>query len=260
MSERISPGQYVRVMFEGGKSSIQRAGKDSIHTHHGYVRLDEGLSFGDIAATNVGRKIALLKPVLSDLLRVMSRRTQILYPKELGYIVLSLGLEPGLKVLDAGTGSGASAALMANFVRPGGRVLSLDIKRESLDICAENLRWLGLGDVVELRLADVSAGIEEKEVFDAAVMDLPSPWEAVQSYYDALKPSARVVAVVPTYNQLEKVVDSFENSGFVVMETLDIMTQGIRVKRGAVRPMQFARSHNAFLVVAAKTVAKSHNR
>jgi tRNA A58 N-methylase Trm61 len=87
-------------------------------------------------------------------------------------------------------------------------------------------------------------------------MDLPSPWEAVQSYYDSLKSSARVVAVVPTYNQLEKIVEAFEQGGFVVLETVDIMSQGIKVKRGAVRPMPLARSHNAFLVVAAKSVAK----
>lgn len=256
MGERISPDQYVRVIFEGGKSSIQKVGKDSIHTHHGFVKLDDSLEYGASVSTNTNRRIVLLKPVLADFLQVMSRRTQILYPKELGYILISLGIEAGSKILDAGTGSGASAALMANFVGPGGHVLSIDTNQESLDIAARNLKSLGLDATVELKLGDVVAGIGQREMFDAAVMDLPSPWEAVQSYYDSLKPSARVVAVVPTYNQLEKIVEAFEQGGFVVLETVDIMSQGIKVKRGAVRPMPLARSHNAFLVVAAKSVAK----
>jgi len=256
MDDRICPGQYVRIVFEGGKTSIQRAGKDSIHTHRGYVKLDEGPRFGQAVTTNIGRRIVLLRPVLSDYLQVISRRTQILYPKELGYLALSLGLGPGLNVLDAGTGSGASAALLANFVRPTGHVLSVDTEKRSLDIAAENLRMLGLESVVELRLGDVSAGIEESETFDAAVMDLPEPWEAVRSYHNALRPSARVVSVVPTYNQLERTVESFEGNGFTVLEVVDITSQGIRVKKGAVRPMPLARAHNAFLVVAAKTVPK----
>lgn len=256
MTERISPGEHVLVLFEGGKTSIQRAGKDSIHTHRGFVRLDDSLQFGQVVTTNIGRKIALLRPVLSDHLQVISRRTQILYPKELGYIVLSLGLRPGLRVLDSGTGSGASAALLANFVGPTGHVLSVDNNRESLEVAARNLSAFGLDRWVEFRLADITKGIEEREAFDAAVMDLPSPWDAVRAYYESLKSSARVAAIVPTYNQLEKVVEGFEEGGFAVLEAVDIMSQGMKIKKGAVRPLPFARSHNAFLVVAAKTTAR----
>jgi len=256
MGDTITPGQHVLVLFEGGKTSIQKVGKDSIHTHHGFVRLDDSLQFGQVVTTNIGRKIVLLKPVLSNYLQVISRRTQILYPKELGYIVLSLGLRPGLSVLDAGTGSGASAALLANFVGPTGHVLSIDNNRESLEIAARNLKAFGLNQVVELRLGDITEGIEERESFDAAIMDLPSPWEAVRAYYDSLRPSARVAAIIPTYNQLERAVEGFDRGGLAVLETVDIMSQGIRVKKGAVRPLPFARSHNAFLVMAAKTVEK----
>lgn len=244
------------MLFEGGKTSIQRAGKDSIHTHRGFVKLDHSLVFGQVVTTNIGRRIVLLKPVLSDQLQVISRRTQILYPKELGYMALCLGLQPGFRVLDAGTGSGASAALLANFVGPTGHVLSVDNNRESLEIAERNLKAFGLDEGVELRLGDVTEGIGESEAFDAAVMDLPSPWDAVRAYYDSLRPSARVVAIVPTYNQLERAVEGFELGGFAVLETVDIMSQGIRVKKGAVRPLPFARSHNAFLVTAAKTVEK----
>jgi len=256
MGDTITPGQHVLVLFEGGKTSIQRVGEDSIHTHRGFVKLDDSLEFGQVVTTNIGRKMVLLKPVLSDYLQVISRRTQILYPKELGYIVLSLGLRPGLRVLDAGTGSGASAALLANFIGPAGHVLSIDNNQESLDIAAHNLNAFGLDQIVELRLGDITEGVGETEAFDAAIMDLPSPWEAVRAYHDSLKSSARVAAIVPTYNQLEKVVEGFELGGFAVLETVDIMSQAIRVRKGAVRPLPFARSHNAFLVIAAKTVEK----
>ena len=158
MGERISPGQYVRVIFEGGKSSIQKVGKDSIHTHHGFVKLDDSLEYGASVSTNTSRRIVLLKPVLADFLQVMSRRTQILYPKELGYILLSLGIEAGSKILDAGTGSGASAALMANFIGPAGHVLSIDNNQESLDIAARNLKSLGLDATVEMEATMVKDG------------------------------------------------------------------------------------------------------
>ncbi len=258
MEGLIEPGKFVKILFGDGKTSIQRVRKEGIETHDGNVRIDETepIKFGSAVETNIGRNLVLLKPTLSELLSKVTRRTQVLYPKEVGYLLLGLGIGPGSLVFEAGTGSGASAAFFANFVRPNGKVVSMDVNEQSLQIASKNLSLLGLGGFVELRLGDITKGIAERGFFDAALMDLPSPWDASKAFWDLLKPSSRVAVVIPTYNQLEKTSLSLEENGFAVLECIDISIQGLKVKKGAVRPLPFARTHNAFLILAAKVLTK----
>ncbi len=254
----IEPGEFVKVLFVDGKSSVQRVRKDGIETHDGGVKLSETekMRFGTVVETNIGRKLTLVKPTLSDLVSRIARRTQVLYPKEVGYLLLSLDIAPGSLVFEAGTGSGVSTAYIANIVRPSGKVVSMDVNEESVEIARKNLSLLGLSDYVELRLGDVVGGVPERNLFDAAVMDLPSPWEASRAFWNLLKPSSRVAVVIPTYNQLEKTATSLEEAGFSVLDCVDISVQGIRVKKGAVRPLPFSRTHNAFLMFAAKVLTR----
>lgn len=258
MKDLIEPGEFVKILFGDGKSSVQKVRKEGIETHDGLVRISETetIRFGTVVETNIGRKLTLMRPTLSDLVSRIARRTQVLYPKEVGYLLLSLDIAPGSLVFEAGTGSGVSTAFIANFVRPSGRVVSMDVNEESIEIAKKNLSLLGLSDHAELRLGDVVGGVPERNLFDAAVMDLPSPWEAAQAFWDLLKPSSRVAVVIPTYNQLEKTATSLDEAGFSILDCVDISVQGIRVKRGAVRPLPFARTHNAFLMFAAKVLTK----
>jgi tRNA A58 N-methylase Trm61 len=41
------------------------------------------------------------------------RNTQILYPKDIGYILITLGIGPGCRVIEAGTGSGGLTQALA---------------------------------------------------------------------------------------------------------------------------------------------------
>ena len=70
----------------------------------------------------------------------------------------SLDLQPNMRVLEVGTGSGYAAALMAHIVGPGGHVLTID-SNEALSVRARQLfvahdhRTIDLGDLRWMRNA-----------------------------------------------------------------------------------------------------------
>ena len=91
-----------------------------------------------------------------------------------------LGLEPGMKVLEIGTGSGWNAALTAHGVGGDGLVHSVDIQHDLVERAREHLTAAGHPGV-NLRAADGGAGWPEAAPFDRIVAtvgcpDIPPAW------------------------------------------------------------------------------------
>lgn len=253
MNDAFKEGGDVLLVSAKGKKRVVKIQGDRIHTHRGYIQTSSiiGSKPGIMVKTHTGDEMLAVKPLVADYIPKLSRRTQIMYPKDLGYMVLSLGISPGFKVLDAGTGSGAAAMVMASLVRPTGRVFSYDVDEESLAIARRNLERVGLLEYVELVHEDVKTAVF-KELFDAALMDLPDPWEALLNVSRFLKPSARICLVLPTMNQLEKAYSALVDSGIAHLETVEILLRRIRPFQGKVRPESLMTGHTAYLMLGVK--------
>lgn len=179
-----------------------------------------------------------------------------MYPKDIGYMVLSLGISSGAVVLEAGTGSGAATMVIASLVKPNGRVFSCDVNEESIKIARKNLERVGLIDYVELIHGDVK-NIDFKVSFDAAIMDIPNPWDVLSRIVEFLKPSARICIIVPTMNQLEKVYRAMLDTNVAHLETVEIMLRRIRPFEGRVRPESIMIGHTAYLMIGAKILKEN---
>ncbi len=103
-------------------------------------------------------------------------------PHMIGIMLEALDPQPGNKVLEIGAGSGYHAALMGELVRPNGKVYTVE-RLEALGLQArETINRLGFGDVVEVSIADGSAGLAEHAPYDritvaAAAPAVPRPLE-----------------------------------------------------------------------------------
>jgi tRNA (adenine57-N1/adenine58-N1)-methyltransferase len=111
------------------------------------------------------------------------------------------------------------------------------------------LKQLGLLDYVVLRNADITKGVEERGL-DAAVIDLPEPWAAVQTCYQALRPGAVWVSLSPTVEQVVQTYEALEQGGFADLACVEILVRNMRVKRGMTRPEFIMRGHTAYIVTA----------
>jgi tRNA (adenine57-N1/adenine58-N1)-methyltransferase catalytic subunit len=250
----IVEGGFVLLYFDVRRQWLLRVerGKE-FHTHKGFLKTDNiiGLPLGSQVRSSLGERFWLLKPTTHDFIMHSVRRTQIMYPKDIGIILLKLSLSSGLKVLEIGTGSGAMTVAVASAVKPSGRVHTYEARDEFADIAERNLRRASVWDYVTVHRADASTGIEGDD-FDAAIVDVGDPWPLIPKIHRALRGGAPFVSFSPTMNQVEKTTETLGKTGFVNVHTLECFVREIRADTGKTRPATMMIGHTGYMTFAQK--------
>ncbi|HEY2284421.1 MAG TPA: methyltransferase domain-containing protein, partial [Streptosporangiaceae bacterium] len=112
-------------------------------------------------------------------------------PAMMAIMAEQLGLEPGHRVLEIGTGSGYNAAVMAHIVGPGGRVITIDIDPGLIARARASLAAAGSGPV-EARSADGGFGDPGGAPFDRVIVTAGA-WDIAPAWLDQLAPAGRLV-------------------------------------------------------------------
>ncbi|MCL5672624.1 MAG: tRNA (adenine-N1)-methyltransferase [Nitrososphaerota archaeon] len=253
--DSIGEDSYLLVYRDRRRRWLVRP-KDTpkLHTHLGILDVSSliGRGYGIKVTTTMGDELTILRPTIEDMVMKLARKTQVIYPKDLGLMALKLGVHSGSKVIETGTGSGATTALMAYLVQPSGMVYTYDLNPEFQGVAKKNIEKLGLSPYVTFKAGDSRLGFEEED-FDAGILDVGDPWEVVQSMKRALKPSASMAAVTPTTNQAEKLVAKMKEEGFVAIETMEILLRHLEARVGMTRPSNIMVGHTAYLTFGRAT-------
>jgi|ECHhosMinimDraft_1075155.scaffolds.fasta_scaffold00095_17 tRNA (adenine57-N1/adenine58-N1)-methyltransferase len=255
---KIEEGDEVLLYVDERRKYLIKVEKGkSFSTDKGTIKLDEliGLRYGSAIKLNQGEGY-ILKPSLIDLYRGGLRPSQVIYPKDIGYMILYSGIGPGSVILEAGTGSGYLTAALAHFVGETGKVYSYDMREDMQSKAEKNLKRLGLRERVELKLGDIREGVPENNV-DAVFLDMPDPWNAIDAAKRSLKYSGSVLAFVPTIRQVELTYIAMDQSGFIDLRADHLLLTEIRVKQNATRPKNVGVLHTGYIVFGRKTEKKS---
>jgi tRNA (adenine57-N1/adenine58-N1)-methyltransferase len=199
-------GDVVQLISTGrdNKNFIVRlAPSQRLETHRGIFKHDEliGQELGGEVLSHLGHAFFMIQPSTDDLIRNLKRSSQIIYPKDSGFILMKLSIQPGQTVLEAGTGSGGMTTVLAQTVGPTGRVVSYDVRDDMQSRARRNLEWLGLSDRVTLKLRDIAEGFDETDA-DAFFLDVPNPWDYTGQVRRALKGGGFFGSILPTANQV----------------------------------------------------------
>lgn len=218
-------------------------------THRGVVQHDDliGMPWGTQVFSHLGAPFFLLQPSLADILVDLPRSTQILYPKDIGFILVTMGIGPGKKVLEAGTGSGSMTIALAFAVGPQGRVVSYEIREDMQNLARKNLERVGLAARVDLKLRDIQAGFDETDA-DAFFLDVPNPWDFVHKVRPALKPGGFLGCLVPTFNQVEDLLMAMRQGRFAFVEVCEILLRYYKPEPARIRPTDRMVAHTGFLI------------
>ncbi len=221
------------------------------HTHRGILNHDEliGKPWGSQVFSHQGSPFFLLQPSLADLLTDLKRSTQIMYPKDIGFILSSMSVGPGQTVMEAGTGSGSMTVAMAFAVGPQGRVITYEKREEFQKLAWKNLARLGLDDRVEFKLGDIAGGFSETNA-DAFFLDLPNPWDYVTQVRQALKPGGFFCNLVPTLNQVEKLLLALRRAHFAFVEVCELLMRYYKPEPSRLRPTDRMVAHTGYLIFA----------
>jgi tRNA (adenine57-N1/adenine58-N1)-methyltransferase catalytic subunit len=224
---------------------------ESLQTHRGILKHDEliGLPWGSMVYSHLGRTFVLLVPSLTDLLQQTKRNTQIMYAKDIGFILMMMNIGPGQHVLEAGTGSGAFTTALARMVGPGGQVTSYEIRPEMQKLAQKNIRGLGLEERVTFKLRDIREGFDEQGV-DALFLDLPNPYDFVEQVRSALKPGGFFGTILPTMNQVTRLLSALQRGNFVFVEVCEIMLRYYQAIPERLRPTDRMVAHTGYLIFA----------
>lgn len=222
-----------------------------MQTHRGVVRHDAmiGVPWGSMIESHLGNRFYLVQPTLHDILLSIRRSSQIIFPKDLGYILLRLSVGPGKTVIEAGTGSGALTTALAWAVGPSGQVISYDRRPDMQELAERNLRKVGLEDRVVFKVKDVEEGFDEKEV-DALFLDLPTPHLFLPQVRAALQGGGAFGAILPTTPQVAALLQAMEEHPFAFIEVCELMLRHYKPIPERLRPTDRMVAHTGYLVFA----------
>ncbi|SRR6266487_1874945 len=220
-------------------------------THRGILQHDDliGKPWGTQVFSHIGAPFFLLQPSLADLIRELPRTTQILYPKDIGFILVTMGIGPGQTVIEAGTGSGSMTTALAFAVGPEGHVISYEVKPDVQNLARKNLTRFSLDSRVNFKLRDIQGGFDETDA-DCFFLDVQNPYDYTGQIRAALKPGGYLCCLVPTFNQVEKTLQALRQTRFAFVEVCELLLRYYKAEPARLRPTDRMVAHTGFLVFA----------
>jgi len=94
-----------------------------------------------------------------------------------------------------GAGSGYHAAVVAELVKPDGKVITVERIPELAEFARENLRRTGYDKWVEVVVGDGTLGYPEEAPYDRILVTAGAP-DVPRSLFEQLKPGGRMVIPV----------------------------------------------------------------
>lgn len=244
--------EYLRILRPGAR----------IHIREGTILTDAliGLAEGSRVDNTAGEEFLVLRPTFASLIPNLPRKAQVIYPKDIGPILLWGDIFPGATVVEIGTGPGALSMALLRAVGPTGRVVSYEAREDFARMAHENVQnFHGEAPNWEVKLRDATLGVDERDV-DRMVIDLAEPWTLFPVAREALRPGGVLIAYVPTVLQVKQVVDHAREGGFGAVQTIETFLRAWHVKGLSVRPEHRMVGHTGFIITARRLPERTREK
>jgi tRNA (adenine57-N1/adenine58-N1)-methyltransferase len=251
----LSAGELVVLRDERGRRSlVELRDGGTWHSHAGALAHDLviGRPEGTSVATPKGVEIVVLRPTREDFVLKMQRGAQVVYPKDQAMIVALADIRPGMRVVEAGAGSGALTLALLDAVGPTGSVLSVERREDHAVDARRNVERFRSGEVGDwaLEVGDV-ADVLRTTTAHRVVLDLPEPWHAIEGAASALSPGGILITYLPSVPQVMQITEAlWAHGSFSDVATSETLVRGWDVDGMAVRPAHRMVAHTAFLTRA----------
>ena len=248
----VQPGDIVLLVGKDRKETITSVEPGKVfQTHHGVLPHDAiiGQQWGESVTTHLGYAYQILPPSLEQLVRSVRRATQIVYPKEIGYMLMKMNIGPGTHIIEAGTGSGGLTLALARMVMPHGHVYTYEVRPEMQALAQKNLENVGLASYVTFKVRDIGEGFDEQGV-DALFLDVRAPWDYLQHVHAALKGGGFFGSLLPTTNQVAALLRHLQQPAFGYTEVEELILRPYKPVPGRLRPFDRIVAHTGYLIFA----------
>ena len=246
-------GEWVLLTSQKGKKWLVRIEEAPYSSHLGGIHLGDiaGREEGDWLVTSKGAKLMLFRPSLQDFIFNMTRRTQIIYPKDLSAMIFYGDVYPGCMVLDTGIGSGALALSLLRAMCGRGKLVSVEKRADFALQARENIRLFFGGeaanhDIVIADIEHVSISCEMDRIF----VDLPEPWRAIGNLAGMLRMGGLLVSLSPNVGQVQLTNRQLQVNGFGDIVHFELLRRDWKIDQLRARPFDRMVAHTGFITVA----------
>lgn len=253
MSRPFAVGDRVLLVDAKKRRHLITLAEDgAFHSHAGVLAHDEllGRSEGITVRTTMGARLIALRPTLAEYVLEMPRGAQVIYPKDLGPILVLADVAPGARVLESGVGSGALTMALLRAVGAEGAVVGYELREDFAERARSNVEGMLGPDVpLSIEVRDTYEGIDEEHL-DRILLDLPEPWQVVKHAQQALRPGGILLAYLPTIGQVARLREQIASSSFGMAQTVEVLQRSWHVDGQSVRPDHRMVAHTGFLTAA----------
>ena len=214
-----------------------------------------GSEEGTVVRSTTGVPLRCVRPRMADFLLKMPRGPQVIYPKDIGAVLMEADVGPGAHVLEAGTGSGALTIALCRATGPEGKVVSYEARADFHERAWANIEaFFGkLPPWLHLRLGDARDVATTEEQYERVILDLPEPWAILSALQGVLPPGGILCTYLPTVNQVQQAVLAMQAAGYDEVHTIEVLVRSWHVTERSVRPDHRMVAHTGFITVGRRS-------
>lgn len=138
------------------------------------------------------------------------------------------------------------------LLRAGAEVTGYELRPDFAEHAIANVKAF-LGEAAlehyHVEVRDVYEGSGERDL-DRVVLDLPEPWRVVKHAAVTLRRGGIIVSYLPTVPQVMTLREALSESGFSMVETVEVLQRGWHIEGLSVRPDHRMVGHTGFLTAA----------
>jgi tRNA (adenine57-N1/adenine58-N1)-methyltransferase len=210
-----------------------------------------GQQEGTVVRSSFNEPFLVFRPTLPQLIPNLPRTAQVVYPKDIGPILIWADLFPGAHVVEAGVGAGALTMALLRAIGDQGRLVSYEIRDDFAQLAQKNVaRYFGPAPNWTVKLGDVASELVET-AFDRVILDLPEPWQVIGRAWSALRPGGILLCYLPTVLQVKNLSDALrDDKRFACIETSENLMRFWHFKGMSARPQHRMVAHTGFITSA----------
>ena len=241
--------RLLLLIDQRGKKYLVKGGQ-TLQTDLGVFKIPPATEIPAFVESHMGKGGVVLEPSVRDYVECMDRRTSIPGEKDIGLVLAHTGIRTGDKVLEAGTGSGASAIYFSEAVGPDGVVYSYELREDIYSVAKSNIEGFGCSNV-RLFNADLTDAPEDLLV-DLVFLDLLSPSQYLEHVVNLLRPGGFFAAFCPFVEDAAQCFRVLRRLGMGELEVVSPTAIRIQVLPHGTRPRTTQNVHTGYLVFGRK--------
>jgi len=250
----LREGEPIVLLDRKDREYLARLERDRpIAIRGGKISVDDiiGRDEGSVVRSSLNEPFLVFRPSLAQLIPNLPRSAQVIYPKDLGPILVWADIFPGARVVEAGVGAGALSIALLRAVGNDGQLISYEIRADFAELAKKNVaRYFGPAPNWTVKIGDVAERIEETDI-DRMILDLPEPWQVIHAAWKALRPGGVLLCYLPTILQVKSLVDALrDDKRFACIETSESLMRFWHIKGMSARPQHRMVAHTGFLTSA----------